>query len=290
MTYEAVPRARATLPTFVGIGAMKCGTTALHRALSTHPDIGMAQPKELHFFSRNAVWRKGVAWYASQFPVRAVRGEVSPSYTKLDLYPLAAERMASVIPEAKLLYLVRDPVERLISHYRHGVAGGTIRSGIEQAITDHPSLVETGRYGARLREYLRWYPLDQVLVLESAQLDRAHTIQRILEFIGADPDQAPPDVPRVHTTSGKYRSRVVSRSRRVMSQVPTATSVAERLTPSLRRRIHLATSSPVPTHLLDDVSLSSAMLSRLRRCYEDDLRVLRACVGPEVGSWAAGWR
>src|SRR5687768_10052815 len=109
------------LPNLIVIGAMKCGTTALHEALALHPDIVMSQPKELNFFFAPdhgngswelGNWHRGLDWYCSHWPAQAlVRGESSPGYTSPS-HPEAAERMATVIPDARLLCLVRDPLIR----------------------------------------------------------------------------------------------------------------------------------------------------------------------------------
>src|SRR5690606_11798413 len=105
------------LPNLVVIGAMKCGTSALHALLDHHPEIAMSRPKELNFFLGDdggashdwmlGNWRRGLRWYAGHFPVTArVRGESSPGYTS-PAHPEAAGRMAAVIPDARLVYLVR---------------------------------------------------------------------------------------------------------------------------------------------------------------------------------------
>lgn len=140
------------LPNLIVIGAMKCGTTALHRYLDLHPEVAMSEPKELNFFfgperlderdepaARSAGnWHRGVGWYAMQFRPAPVRGEASPGYTSPS-FPEAAERMARVVPEARLVYAVRDPVARAVSQYLHHRADGTERRPIEEALLDPAS-------------------------------------------------------------------------------------------------------------------------------------------------------
>src|SRR4051794_28578727 len=109
------------LPDFIVIGTTKGGTTSLWRYLSDHPDIFMPTRKELRFFSNNERWRQGVEWYARQFEgagEHQLVGEASPQYTSWPRYPHVPERMASVVPNAKLIYLVRDPVARTASLWR----------------------------------------------------------------------------------------------------------------------------------------------------------------------------
>jgi len=113
------------LPNLLVIGAAKCGTTALHRYLGLHPDIFMSKSKELGFFCSSENWDERLRWYESQFGAARVRGESSPSYTNCPRNKGVPERMASLVPDARLIYLVRDPVDRVISQYRFGrwVAG-----------------------------------------------------------------------------------------------------------------------------------------------------------------------
>ena len=108
---------------------MKCGTTSLYRYLALHPQIAMSQRKELDFFKTDADFAKGLEWYSAQFPDDSgVRGEASPNYSKFHIFPGVPDRMRSVLPDIKLIYLVRNPVERAVSHYMHSVHGGLFES------------------------------------------------------------------------------------------------------------------------------------------------------------------
>ena len=122
------------LPNLIIIGAMKCGTSALHQYLDQHPDIAMSKEKELDFFIEDRNWRKGLDWYRSMFPDSGVvRGEASPDYTHYPAIPGVPERMHTVVPGAKLIYMVRDPVERMLSQYMHNRW-----TGIETRLWKHP--------------------------------------------------------------------------------------------------------------------------------------------------------
>jgi Sulfotransferase domain len=192
------------LPNLVLIGAMKCGTSALHAFLDLHPQIAMSQPKELNFFfgpdtgnGQSAAqrgwgagnWSHGLAWYASHFPADSpVRGESSPGYTSPN-HPGVAERMAATIPGARLIYLVRDPIARAVSQYHHHRVEGTERRPIAEALLDPASqYISRGRYHERLQPFLARYPRERILVL--AQEDLRHrpapTLRRVFGFAGAD--------------------------------------------------------------------------------------------------------
>jgi hypothetical protein len=188
----------------VVIGAMKCGTTALHRYLDAHPEIGMAREKEVNFFIGGAVaphgdaetwwrsgqWHRGVGWYAGLFDGNlAVRGESSPGYTS-PASTEVADRMAAVVPQATLVYLVRNPVERAVSQYRHHHRDGTERRSLEEALLDPDSqYVARSRYEERLRPFLDRFPAQHVLVVvqERLRTDRARELARVYRHVGADP-------------------------------------------------------------------------------------------------------
>lgn len=192
------------LPDLVVIGAMKCATTALHAYLDAHPDIAMWPGKEANFFTgdpwpppvepeewwRHGQWHRGVEWYSSLFdPVAKRRGESSPGYTAPD-NPLAAERMAAVLPEARLVYLVREPVERAVSQYAHHVRDGDERRPIGKALLDPASqYVARSRYAARLQPFLDHFAPDQVLVVVQERLRdrRREELRRVYTHVGADP-------------------------------------------------------------------------------------------------------
>jgi hypothetical protein len=191
------------LPTLIVIGAMKCGTTALHRYLDLHPDVAMSEPKELNFFCgpeqrpndedgtaawMAGNWHRGVRWYAARFRPAPVRGEASPGYTSPS-FPEAAERMLRVVPNARLVYAVRDPVERAVSQYLHHRADGTEKRPIEEALLDPASqYLERSLYHARLEPYLARFPREQILICAQEDLssNRRETVRELYRFAGVD--------------------------------------------------------------------------------------------------------
>jgi hypothetical protein len=182
---------------------MKCGTSALCRYLDLHPDIAMAPAKEVNFFFggrdtadsspatwRTGQWSRGTRWYAANFDATApVRGEASPGYTSPD-HPHVARRMAATIPEARLVYLVRDPADRAVSHYEHHAREGAERRPLEEAVLDPDSqYLARSRYFERLAPFLEVFPSEQILVVVSERLlhDRRRQLERVFAHVGADP-------------------------------------------------------------------------------------------------------
>lgn len=179
---------------------MKCGTPALHRYLDAHPGVAMATPKEMNFFIGRADrayadgwhagnWHRGVAWYERHFdPGAPVRGEASPGYTSPS-FPGAAARIARLVPDARLVLLVRDPVARAVSQYRHHHAEGAETRPLAEALLDPASqYLDRGRYHARLEPYLERFARDQlhVVLQEDLLRCRRETLAGLYGFLGVD--------------------------------------------------------------------------------------------------------
>jgi Sulfotransferase family len=161
--------ARTRLPDFVIIGAMKSATTSLYRWLADQPEIFLARPKETDFFTRDDRWARGATWYASLFEAAGedqLLGEASVSYSSPRSCEVAAYRMASTIPTAKLVCVLRHPLERIRSHYRHEVQRGRERRRMVEALRDPANpYVGHSRYFACLNPYLEWFGRDQLCVV-----------------------------------------------------------------------------------------------------------------------------
>jgi hypothetical protein len=181
------------LPTFLVIGAMKCGTTSLYYYLAEHPEIGMSRRKETDFFlGTHGSWDRGCDWYTRQFPDDApARGECSPNYTKRHLFDGVPARIKSVCPDVKLIYLVRDPIERTISHYRGSRRDGREHQSFEAAVADvdTSNYVLTSRYHFQLQPYLERFSGEDLLVVTAEELDSAptFTLRTIYRFLDVDP-------------------------------------------------------------------------------------------------------
>lgn len=183
------------LPDFIVIGAMKAGTTALFQYLVKHPQVYMPWRKELDFFSNPTNWHRGVGWYEDQFsaaPANMVVGEASPNYTKRHTWPDTPERMVEVVPEAKLIYMVRDPIERMQSMYLDMLHyGAEVRSMSE--VAGDQDYITTSLYGWQLAPYVEAYGPDRVLVetADRLRVDREAALDRVFTFLGVDPAAMP---------------------------------------------------------------------------------------------------
>jgi hypothetical protein len=189
-------KAGQDLPNFIVIGAMKSGTTSLYQYLKNHEQVFMPTVKELDFFVAESNWSRGLGWYRHQFRAAGgalARGEASTLYTQYPTHDGVPERIARVLPGARLVYVVRDPVERMRSHYQHFLLTGAEERPPEEALLENPVYLECSRYAMQLEQYLDHFPREQILILtsEALRLDRRATVRQVYEFIGVDPTRVP---------------------------------------------------------------------------------------------------
>ena len=224
------------LPDWLIIGAMKAATSSLHRYLAEHPDIATSTPKELDFFTEPRYSQLGMDWYRQQFlspPGAKVAGESSVNYTKCHEFPGVAERIHQHLPDAKLIYVLRDPVKRIESQWIHLVGSGKWRGDFASAVRDPETspMVQTSRYWMQLSEFLRYYDARQIKVISYEQLSRdpKGALGEVLEFLGLDPDFDHPLIgKKIHQSRKKMRPNRIGllfwedqvRRRRLRKYVP----------------------------------------------------------------------
>lgn len=204
-------------PTLLIIGAHKAGTTSLYEYLNAHPEIRLSAEKELCYFAGPARptlasrWEKGPQWYRGNFlGMAAVHGEASTAYTNYPHTPGVPRRIHDAIPDVKLIYAVRDPVDRLVSHYLHVCGVGRERRSISEVLsssqlTDSAYLLRSC-YWLQLRQYLALFAPSQVLIVPFEQLVRARreTLGGVFRFLGVDEDFVSPEWERVHNAAHRY--------------------------------------------------------------------------------------
>jgi len=182
---------RSTRPDFVIIGAMKCATSTIHDQLAHQDGISMSEPKEPNFFSDEEHWGKGIEWYGSLFasmPQADLKGESSTHYTKLPTYAQCASRLHDHLSDAKLIYVMRDPIERIVSQYIHEWSVHAIPDGcsIDEAIRAYPMLVEYSRYAMQLEPYVELFGRNAILPVffERVMRSPGDELARIARHIG----------------------------------------------------------------------------------------------------------
>jgi Sulfotransferase family len=158
--------------------------------LGLHPEVNMSKPKELNFFVEELNWDLGLDWYAGRFDDHfRVRGESSPHYTNLPYFRDVPERIHRHIPDAKLIYMVRDPISRILSHWRHAVGAGYETRPMEEALArPDQTYVTRSRYWMQLQPYLERFDRSRIEIIsqEELQSDREATVRRAFRFAGVD--------------------------------------------------------------------------------------------------------
>ncbi len=214
-------------PDYLIIGAQKSGTTSLYAYLNQHPQVVPAEKKEVHFFDLN--FSNGVEWYRQQFARMAksispenesysedkyirgfITGEASPYYV---FHPLVPQRVYQTFPQVKLILLLRNPVNRAISHYYHEVKLGFESLSLEDAIAQeetrlqdeteklltqenyysfnhqHYTYLSRGKYVEQLTNWLKFFPKEQMLIIKTEELDSQPDMimDRVWEFLKLPP-------------------------------------------------------------------------------------------------------
>lgn len=270
-----------TLPAFLGIGALKAGTTTLHAWLEAHPQVSLAEGrKEVMFFDRH--WERGVDWYAAHFAHAGGRvpGEVTPSYL---FDPHAPARAASVVPGARLMVMLRDPIARLVSQHRFYCQERAYSGDLEAFLADHPNAVDRGLYAAQLRRWLACFPREQLLVLllEEASADPEAAVARVYAHVGVDPTFVPPNLRERANESGTARlPRLRALARRAASwlydhDLGAVVQVVKR-TGAQRLLVRAKKAGKAP--------MSDALRRRLTQAYAADLADLSDLLGRDLGA------
>jgi hypothetical protein len=265
------------LPDFIIIGAMKAATTTLHDQLAAQPGLFMSEPKEPYFFSDDPVYARGLAWYESLFDGVAENdlcGESSTHYTKLPTYPRTVQRMRQHLPTVKLIYVMRHPVDRLVSQFIHEWSQRAVPDDINETVRTHRRLVDYSLYTMQLEPYLEAYGPDNVLPVffDRLMAEPQAELERICTFIGYH------GVPR---WSEELERRNAS-SRRLRKSGLRDAIVWNPAVTYLRRRF-------VPQRWRDGVKalwqmrqrpvLHEDLLRRIREEFDDDLEKLGTWIG-----------
>lgn len=284
----------ARLPTFIIAGAQKSGTTTLHHYLSMHDAVYVPpRPQELHFFDIEGNFKKGIEWYKGHFvgvkKEHIAIGQTSPFY----IYESkAASRIARLLPGVRLIFILRNPVDRAYSHYWHQLRKGRETLTFEEALAQEPtriaqgfherryfSYADRGRYARQLERYLRYFPREQLLVLLTEDLAQgpAGVIDKCCDFLHI----------------GREGTRIaadVCKQRWNISRVPRSQRI-QRLTGSWRSRSLLFSGL---VRLIDRVNLRTvryppmnpATREALQSVFAEENERLAALFDLDLGAWS----
>jgi hypothetical protein len=276
------------LPNLLIVGAAKCGTTSLHAYLDRHPQISMSRKKELQLFSGED-WRERLDWYRMQFPVRApVRGESSPAYSMDPVLAHVPERAREVVPGARIIYLVGDPLPRIVAQYVEFLMLGLETRSFEEALADYESrsnvYVAASRYAHQLDRWREHYPDDRILVLDQRALlaDRRGTLRATFRFLGVDEEFWTPHFDALHNT--RQRKLLLNRRGYWLARhglYNRALRVAEGFPASLAARARALMGEEI-----ERPQISESLATELRASLAEDAARLRRYTGESYAHWS----
>jgi hypothetical protein len=177
---------------FMLVGSQESGTSFLAAKLGGHPEVCFSRPKELHYFGRNVDWRTGLDEYHRHFDANPGQlcGEGSVTYAVLPNYAGTAERLHEYNRSLKVIYLMRDPGERIRSHPAHRYARRNASANVDRKVLAAPSYLNHSRYAVQLRPYLELSGRSQVLplVFEEMIADLTATLAAAADFLSIEPE------------------------------------------------------------------------------------------------------
>jgi hypothetical protein len=278
---------------------MKSGTSYLHKLLNAHPDIYMCEPHEPSYFVDarqlewiyTEMWERGL-WRSEERYLDLFRpagdasilGEASTSYSKLPLVPGVSERIAAFNPEARFIYLLRDPVERAISQYWHMVRHHAENRPIAEAVRSDPQFVAFSHYEMQLRPFLKQFGRDRVRVLIHERLvaDPMGVMSGVYQWLGVDAtamDLRGFSEP-ANVTPGTVHMAGYGGVARRLRQAPALKRAIARLPPTVHGALHRVTTREVSRQAVD-LTAAVAFLRASQQQQTDDLARLLGCSFPE---------
>jgi hypothetical protein len=281
-----------TLPNFLGIGAMRSGTSWLYEQLRCHKDVYMSEQKELNFF--NDFYDHGIEWYGRHFPSEkdAVKykaiGEITPTYMT---DPEVPSRIRAHIPDGRFIVMLRNPVERAYSEYTKRLRDFNFTGTFNEFVERYEGVLLRGCYTEQLETYFKVFSRCQFLILifEEAVTNHQATIQKLAGFLEIDPDGFDPDrmkkrinpsylprMPRLYSSYVRGRQYLVKRN---LGQLLTA---AEKLGFFYAGRLVVRFRGPRS----ELPKIDEKVQERLRRLYCREIHGLQELLGRELSIWS----
>ncbi|WP_017658990.1 sulfotransferase family protein [Baaleninema simplex] len=287
-------------PNLFIIGAMKAGTTSLHHYINTHPEAFMCEPKEPCYFvapdqlhweniKKLELW-KDENRYLDLFREAGeakIIGESSTLYAKAPHITGIPERIVKFNPDARFIYVLRDPIPRTISHYWHEIRQGSEFRDILSAIKENPLYRNVSHYSEQLKRYYEYFDRDRLLVLSFEEMTQTPTtvIRQVFEWLGINADFVPPNIDRkIHVTPQKFpRKDTLFRLR---YRWPFR-QIADALPKSVRNAGKQVAVKEFSQEIDPDVR--QATVNYLRPIQQEQTRELTQLLGREFPEWKQLW-
>lgn len=285
------------LPDFMIVGAAKSGTTTLYQHLQRHPAVFMSTPKEMSFFSKPEVYRRGLAWYASLFEQAGEEqrcGEASTTYSRWPTFEGTIDRIVETTPDVKLLYILRNPVDRVYSFYAHRMRE-KVTAPIDRFLEETPEAIHSGLYLSQIEEIERRVPRErlQVLLLEDLKRDPNGVLQQVVDFLELPPFDFSETEQRIaNRGSGHYAAtESVTGALQTVRRVPLL-GAATRLVPKSARdrAFRWLQHGPVgqalrSRHTSRMTPLTPALRWELYQHFREDVAGLETRLGRDLSHW-----
>lgn len=267
------------------IGAMKCGTTTLADLLKAHEGVSFCKEKEPEFFSKDPDWRSNIDRYHGLFTPKtgALYAEASTGHTFQPNFNRGIwNDLFEYNPRLKFIYIVRDPIDRIVSHYMHIYERGYISIGLEETVRTLPIMLNVSRYQAQVLPFIERFGRDRVLLLRFDQLmkERDVTLAKVAAFAGLRADGFPAE--SVHSNPSLGGNKTLNwadhpprwaRWVRTLTPAPVRERVWNRIT---RDRSRVFTTKP---------ELSTEWKEAVMRLLETDVLALEALTGWDLTAW-----
>lgn len=274
---------------FMIIGAQKCGTTTLADQLAAHPEICFCSEKEPCYFDRTVDWRANLDTYHRLYHPQPGQqcGEASTTYTFLPEWPETHQRLYEYNPDLKLIYIMRHPVERVISNYAHRLVRSSVRTDPATAVFQDPVYVNRSRYGVQLRPYLQLFGRAQIklIIFEEYFADPMAHLSDIANFLGIADSHFQRDEAPVRTSNKSTGEYYLNARLEHWKQKPLVKTLRKAVAPSLRTQLRRYTGKKLEAKPEFDADLKMM----LWRFLEDDVCMVEELLGRELTSWRQGY-
>jgi hypothetical protein len=282
---------------FVGAGAAKAGTSWLAACLAEHPELCMAEPKELNYFCERAIWpefrvnnRLGPSWLGERFAhcqPGQLLGEISPNYL---CDPMSPPLIFRHNPKCRLIFCFRHPVEAVASFYHQVRKEAPVAGTLEGFLHDYPEIDQMGRYHLHVQRFLEVFPREQCLFLlfDDIQRDAKAVLRQCFSFLGVDGDFIPTNLRQRINEPKKPRSKILMTAvnwiRRFVQNLSSWPVLQRWLWKLQLYRLHgwimqlnLKSFTPPP--------ISEVIRRRLLDIYRDDTRALARFLDRDLSHW-----
>jgi hypothetical protein len=265
------------------IGAMKSGTTSLYAYLSQHPQILPCSIKEPNFFAGKDRG-KSYEWYKNLWDSEQSGGKIlmegSTHYTKIPQFPNAAERIATFKGNYKFIYIIRNPIDRIESHYTHARARGWTNESIDQILRPDSHFIQVSSYAKQIREYYMRFPSSDILILsfEDMKADPARLLTDTCKFLNIDSTYKFSETTKAHNEGRDLK--ITRRVEMIKDKFPLVNRIKKYIPQDLKKYV----SGLLSDNIVERFTFSKEQKARGLELLIDDLHALESEFGFDIGS------